>query len=121
MRLAAPSPVATPSASDEAKPKRTRRKKQHRTMKEGAHNTGIHKICSLSPELSNIVGSPKASRVDVNKKVWGYIKSHNLQDENDKRNIKPDAALGRVIPVPVVNMCAMQKYIQKHVTNINAS
>mmetsp|Transcript_5838 Transcript_5838/g.5008 ORF Transcript_5838/g.5008 Transcript_5838/m.5008 type:complete len:86 (+) Transcript_5838:3-260(+) len=69
---AASSPVATTSASDEAKPKRTRRKKQHRTMKEGAHNTGIHKICSLSPELSNIVGSPKASRVDVNKKVWGW-------------------------------------------------
>ncbi|KAF4694882.1 hypothetical protein FOZ63_000757 [Perkinsus olseni] len=111
----------TTAASEQDKPKRTRRKKQRRVMKDGPHNTGLHQLCSLSPELSKIVGASKASRVDINKKLWGYIKSHNLQEESDKRNIKPDAVLGRVIPVPVVNMCTMQKYVQKHVTKIEAA
>lgn len=26
---------------------------------------------------------------------WVYIKSHNLQETTDKRNIKPDAVLGK--------------------------
>ncbi|EEQ99799.1 conserved hypothetical protein [Perkinsus marinus ATCC 50983] len=122
--LAASGPVVGGTGQQD-KPKRTRRKKQHRVMKEGPHITGLHQLCALSPELSTIVGAPKASRVDITKKLWGYIKSHNLQEETDKRNIKPDAALGkelssRIIPLPVVNMCTMQKYVQKHVTKIEA-
>ncbi|EEQ97114.1 conserved hypothetical protein [Perkinsus marinus ATCC 50983] len=58
-------------------------------------DTGIHQLCALSPELTTIVGVLKASRVDVNKKLWVYIKSHNLQETTDKRNIKPDAVLGK--------------------------
>ncbi|KAF4741453.1 glycylpeptide N-tetradecanoyltransferase, partial [Perkinsus olseni] len=85
----------TTATSEQDKPKRTRRKKQRRVMKDGPHNTGLHQLCSLSPELSKIVGASKASRVDINKKLWGYIKSHNLQEESDKRNIKPDAVLGK--------------------------
>ncbi|EER13542.1 Upstream activation factor subunit UAF30, putative [Perkinsus marinus ATCC 50983] len=86
--------VGSPPGGQE-KGKKTRRKKQHRVMKEGPHNTGIHQLCALSPELTTIVGVPKASRVDVNKKLWVYIKSHNLQETTDKRNIKPDAVLGK--------------------------
>lgn len=50
----------------------------------------------LSPELVQITGVPELSRGDVTKKVWDYIKSHNLQDPSNKRLIRPDATLAKV-------------------------
>lgn len=50
----------------------------------------------LSPELAEITGAAELSRGDVTKKVWDYIKSHNLQDSNNKRLIVPDDKLAKV-------------------------
>lgn len=66
---------------------------------------------SLSPELAQIVGSNSLSRGDVMKKVWDYIKQHNLQDKNNKRLILPDAGLAKVFgtkePVDMFKMTAL--------------
>ncbi len=53
-------------------------------------------IYKLTPLLSELVGAPELSRGDVTKKVWDYIKEHQLQDTTNKRLIKPDAALAKV-------------------------
>lgn len=50
----------------------------------------------LSAELSAIVGTSELARGEVTKKVWDYIKSHHLQDEANKRLIRPDADLAKV-------------------------
>ncbi len=50
----------------------------------------------LSPELSAVTGAESLTRGDVMKKVWDYIKSHKLQDTDNKRIIKPDAKLAKV-------------------------
>lgn len=50
----------------------------------------------LSQELTAIVGVSELSRGEVTKKVWDYIKAHNLQDPANKRLIRPDQALARV-------------------------
>ncbi len=50
----------------------------------------------LSPELAAVVGSQELSRGVVTKKVWEYIKSHQLQDQENKRLIHPDAALAKI-------------------------
>lgn len=51
---------------------------------------------TLSKELAAVVGEKELSRPQVMKKVWEYIKAHNLQDSQDKRKIKPDAALKKL-------------------------
>lgn len=53
-------------------------------------------VSTLSPELAAICGADEMSRGEVMKKVWDYIKAKGLQDESNKRIIKPDAALAKV-------------------------
>lgn len=51
---------------------------------------------SISDELKAVVGEEVASRGDVTKKIWEYIKKHKLQDPKNKRQIVPDAKLAKV-------------------------
>jgi len=53
-------------------------------------------VNKLSPDLAAIVDAKELSRPMVMKKVWDYIKAHNLQDPKNKRIIKPDANLAKV-------------------------
>lgn len=47
-----------------------------------ARATGILKVQSVSPALAKFLGSPEASRSGAIKKIWEYVKSHNLQVQN---------------------------------------
>lgn len=46
-----------------------------------------------SAELAAVIGDEKVSRGQATKKIWDYIKAHNLQDPQDKRQIIPDKKL----------------------------
>ena len=46
-----------------------------------------------SAALAQIIGDQPMPRTEVTKRLWVYIKEHHLQDENNKRMIKADAAL----------------------------
>lgn len=65
----------------------------------------------LSPELAAIVGTAELARGEVTKKVWDYIKAHNLQDAANKRLIRPDEALARVFgsnePIDMFKMAGL--------------
>jgi chromatin remodeling complex protein RSC6 len=43
--------------------------------------------------LAAVIGAAPLPRTEVTKKVWEYIKKHNLQDAANKRNINADAKL----------------------------
>ena len=43
--------------------------------------------------LAKIVGADPLPRTELTKKLWDYIKKNNLQDPQDKKVIKADAAL----------------------------
>jgi DNA topoisomerase I len=49
-----------------------------------------------SPALAALIGAEPLSRGEATKKIWEYIKAHNLQDPNDKRQIIPDEKLAKV-------------------------
>ncbi|MCX6990524.1 MAG: type I DNA topoisomerase [Chlamydiae bacterium] len=51
---------------------------------------------NLSKELQAVVGEEKLSRPETVKKMWEYIKAHDLQDPKNKRLIVPDAKLAKV-------------------------
>ncbi|KAM3322600.1 upstream activation factor subunit spp27 isoform X1 [Capsicum chacoense] len=54
---------------------------------------GILKPQPVSPALANFLGTNEASRTDAVKKVWEYVKTHNLQNPANKREIHCDNKL----------------------------
>ena len=69
----------------------------------------------LSPELRAIVGESSLSRPETTKKVWEYIKKHNLQDSKNKRLICPDAKLAKVFgSKEPIDMMQLASKLNKH-------
>jgi DNA topoisomerase-1 len=68
----------------------------------------------LSADLAKIVGTDELSRPETTKKVWEYIKAHNLQDPTNKRQIIPDAALSKIIGNTPIDMMKLSSFLNKH-------
>ncbi len=79
--------------------------------KEKKKSTRVSPSLNLSPELAGIVGAKEMGRGEVIKKVWDYIKANGLQDEQNKRLIKPDAGLSKVFgssePIDMFKMAGL--------------
>jgi DNA topoisomerase-1 len=67
--------------------------KKESSKKESAKKPRQQKGYRLSQELSTLLNAKEMTRPEVTKSLWDYIKKHNLQDEKNKRLIKPDKAL----------------------------
>jgi len=75
------------------------------------------KPMNISPELAVVVGNGPMPRSEVVKKLWAYIKSKDLQDPTNKRNINADEALKKVFGgKATVNMFEMTKLVSKHLS-----
>ncbi len=75
------------------------------------------KPMSVSTELEAVVGKGPMPRSEVVKKLWVYIKKHNLQDEKNKRNINADENLKKVFGGKgQVSMFEMTKLVSKHLS-----
>jgi chromatin remodeling complex protein RSC6 len=71
---------------------------------------------SISADLAAVIGKGPLPRTEVTKKLWVYIKKHKLQDEKNRRNINPDAALAQVFgSKKPINMFQMTKLVSKHI------
>ncbi len=80
-------------------------------------NSAFMKPLSVSSELAVVVGKGPLPRSEVVKKLWVYIKSNNLQDPKNKRNINADEALKKVFGgKSVVDMFEMTKLVSKHLS-----
>lgn len=67
-----------------------------------------------SAALAAVIGSEPVSRPQAIKKLWEYIKAHNLQDPKDKRTIVADDKLRAVLGQPSVGMFALAALVGKH-------
>ena len=87
--------------------------------------SGFAKPGPVSDELRKFLGLSKEeliSRTQVTKRITLYCKEHSLQQEEDKRNINPNAALTKLLrwkqgvddPVTFFNL---QKYMKVHYPN----
>ncbi|WP_277981012.1 SWIB/MDM2 domain-containing protein [Sphingomonas phyllosphaerae] len=85
------------------------------TTTTGSKTGGIHAPVQPSAELGAIVGNEKLPRSQVISKVWEYIKSNNLQNPENKREIVADEKLKKVFGRDKVTMFEMNKYISQHV------
>ena len=80
-------------------------------------NPALLKPLNLSAELEAVVGSGPMPRGQVVKKLWEYIKKYNLQNPQNKRNIKADDKLRPLFGGKgEVNMFEMPKLVSKHMS-----
>jgi chromatin remodeling complex protein RSC6 len=103
-----------PSKTPEKKPEKKATKAQPKTGG-AARRTRCRSRCSPSEELAAVVGGPAPlPRGEVVSKVWDYIKAHNLQNPEDRREILADDKLRKVFGKDKVTMFEMNKHLARH-------
>ena len=73
-----------------------------------------------SKELAAVVGAEPLPRGEVVSKVWDYIKKHDLQNPENRREILADDTLEAVFGKKKVTMFEMNKYLAQHLTSPEA-
>ena len=90
--------------------------KQDAAAKRGS-NQGLMKPVQPSAELAAVVGNTPMPRTEITKRIWDYIKDHNLQDPQNKRLINADAKLKPVFGgKQQVSMFELAKLVSGHVS-----
>ena len=79
-------------------------------------NAAFMKPLTPSAALAEVVGAAPLPRTQVVKKLWAYIKKHDLQDAKNRRNINADTKLKAVFGKNTVSMFEMTKLVSKHLT-----
>src|SRR5271154_2871626 len=72
----------------------------------------LQKPLQLSEELAAVIGSGPLPRGQVVSKIWEFIRSHNLQNPENRREIVADDQLRRVFGKDKV----MSKHLAPHLT-----
>lgn len=82
-------------------------------------NSAFMKPVGVSDALAEIVGKGPMARTEVTKKLWEYIKKHELQDKKNKRNINPDQKLEKVLgSKDSIDMFQMTSKVAKHLKDL---
>jgi upstream activation factor subunit UAF30 len=88
--------------------------KKPAAKKPGAKPNALQQPLQPSKELAAVVGSNPLPRGEVVSKVWDYIKKHNLQNPENKREILADDKLQPVFGKKKVTMFEMNKHLAQH-------
>ena len=83
--------------------------KSSRKGKSRTHETG-----AANGAAAKIVGSEPLPRSEVTKRVWAHIKSNNLQNPDNKREIIADEKLQPIFGRSKLDMFQMTKAINEH-------
>jgi chromatin remodeling complex protein RSC6 len=88
--------------------------------KEGQKPNALQKLLQPSEELAAVVGGEPLPRGDVVSKVWDYIRKHDLQNPENRREILADDNLEAVFGRKKVTMFEMNKYLSQHLKSPDA-
>jgi len=103
----------TATKSGATSKKTTKKAKKSTTTKEKKPRKQA--LYTPSAELIDLIGSEEISRTEVTKKLWDYIKKHNLQNPENKRQIIPDEKLAKFFGhKDAIDMMKLATYISKH-------
>ena len=103
--------------------KKANGKRARKPRDPNAPKSGFAKEGPVSDEMRKFLGMKKdglISRTDVTKRIHEYCKSKNLQDPADKRQIKPDASLRKLLRINKgddLTFFNLQKYMKVHFPN----
>lgn len=100
----------------DASKKRQRVEKQEtkKKPKAKASGRGLQRPMVLSPALAQLVGAEVMARCEVVKELWVYIKAHELQNPENKREIQCDAPLESLFGETHVTIFSMHKFLNPH-------
>ena len=96
------------------------RRKKERDPNAPRAESGISRPTQISGELAKFLNEDvnnKVARTDVIKRIAAYVKEHNLENPENRRQIKPDAALQKLLKVSQkdeVTYFNLQKYLKSH-------
>ena len=99
---------------------KARSSKVEPVSKEGQKPNALQKLLQPSKELAAVVGAEPLPRGEVVSKVWDYIKKHELQNPENRREILADDNLEAVFGKKKVTMFEMNKYLSQHLTSPDA-
>jgi chromatin remodeling complex protein RSC6 len=68
----------------------------------------------LSPEMAAFMGSPSASRPEVTKAFWAYVRQHDLQDPANKQFIISDNMLHSLTGQERFQAFSFSKFTKQH-------
>jgi upstream activation factor subunit UAF30 len=80
----------------------------------GKKPNALQKPLQPSKELAAVVGTEPLPRGEVVSKVWAYIKQHQLQNPENRREILADDKLEAVFGAKKVTMFEMNKHLARH-------
>ncbi len=80
----------------------------------GGKANALQQPLQPSEALAAVVGPGPLPRGEVVSKVWDYIKSNNLQNPENRREILADDKLRKVFGKEKVTMFEMNKHLAQH-------
>jgi upstream activation factor subunit UAF30 len=102
------------------KKKESKQKKKNDKKNEKRKPNGFAKPAVISDELANFLGVEKGSelaRTEVTSKIIAYVKEHNLQNPERKKEIVPDAKLSALLKpstTDVITFFNLQTFLKTH-------
>jgi chromatin remodeling complex protein RSC6 len=90
------------------------------SAEKGKRKAGAAFMKPVTPDvkLAAVIGHEPLPRTEVTRKLWDYIRSHNLQDPENKTFIRADEHLKQVFDgKDRVSMFEMTKLVFGHVTS----
>lgn len=112
--------TGTPKTPYEKKPSKKEAKKSTKTIKKApavkkaSASTKNSPLLVPSPALASMIGDAPLSRGEATKKVWEYIKAHNLQSPENKNLLLPDEKFSAIIGNAPIDMFALPKLLSAH-------
>ena len=79
-------------------------------------NAAFAKPMTLSPALAAVIGAGPAPRGEVTRRLWDYIKAHQLQDAEKRTLINADDKLFAVFDKRQVTMFEMTRLVNAHLS-----
>jgi len=76
----------------------------------------LQKPVQPSSDLAAVVGSQPLARSEVVSKIWEYIKRHNLQNPENRREIVADDTLRKIFGKDKVTMFELNKHLGQHLS-----
>ena len=113
--------VSLKKSLDKERKESTKGKKVRKASTGNRAPSGFAKPSVISQELAKFLGKDKkdlVARTEVTRFITGYIRDKDLQDPTNRRTIKPDASLKKLLGVsaedPPVTYFNLQKFLSKH-------
>jgi chromatin remodeling complex protein RSC6 len=93
---------------------RSMRAKTQQQKANPGNQSGIQKPLQPSKELAAVIGPGPLPRGQVIGKIWECIRSHNLQNPENRREILADDKLRSLFGKEKVSMFEMNKHLSAH-------